>query len=236
MHIASIGIDLGKTTFHLVALGERSKVLVRKKFSRTQLLAHTANLQPSLIGLEACSGAHFLGAALRQQGHEVRLIPAQFVKPYRKSNKNDFMDGEAIAEAVSKENMRFVPIKTEEQLDVHAVHRVRDRLVQRRTALINEIRGFLLERGITFAVRPIHLRKNLLAVIEDAEQNLSLRLRWLLERLWQEWKQVESDVQTITDEIERISNQNALCRRLRQIPGFGPLVSSATVAAIGNGS
>ena len=100
MHIASIGIDLGKTTFHLVALGEHSKVLVRRKFSRAQLLAYTANLPCSLIGLEACAGAHFMGAALRAPGHEVRLIPAQFVKPYRKSNKNDFIDGEAIAEAV----------------------------------------------------------------------------------------------------------------------------------------
>src|SRR3974377_1055565 len=120
MHIASIGIDLGKTTFHFVALGERSKVLVRKKFSRTQLLGHTANLPPSLIGLEACSGAHFLGAALRQQGHQVGLTPPQWVKLYRKSNKNDFLDAEAIAEAVSKQNMRLVPIKTEEQLDVQA--------------------------------------------------------------------------------------------------------------------
>src|SRR5690349_12937794 len=229
MHIASIGIDLGKTTFHLIALGERSKVLVRKKFSRTQLLAYTANLPSSLIGLEACAGAHFLGAALRQQGHEVRLIPGQFIKPYRKSNKNDFLDGEAIAEAVSKENMRFVPIKTQEQLDVQALHRVRDRLVQRRTALINEIRGFLLERGITFPVQPIHLRKNLPTVMEDAEQNLTPRLRWLLQRLWQEWKQLEIDIQAITDEIERISNEDGLCRRLRQIPGFGPLVSTATV-------
>jgi transposase len=169
MHIASIGIDLGKTTFHLVALGERNKVLIRKKFSRAQLLAYTANLPSSLIGLEACAGAHFLGGKLREQGHEVRLIPAQFIKPYRKSNKKDFLDAEAIAEAVTKENMRFVQIKTEEQLDVQAMHRVRDRLVQRRTALINEIRGFLLERGITFAVRPTQLRKNLLRVIEDAE-------------------------------------------------------------------
>src|SRR5919198_156982 len=203
MHIASIGIDLGKTTFHLVALGERNKVLLRKKFSRWQLLAYTANLPSSLIGLEACAGAHCLGSLLRAQGHEVRLIPAQFVKPYRKSNKNDFLDAEAIAEAVTKENMRFVSIKTEEQLDVQAMHRVRDRLVQRRTALINEIRGFLLERGITFAVRPIHLRKNLLAVIEDAEQNLSSRLRWLLERLWQGWKEVERDIEAITDELQR---------------------------------
>jgi transposase len=236
MNIASVGIDLGKNTFHLVALGERNKVLLRKKFSRAQLLAYTANLPCCLIGLEACAGSHFLGAILREQGHQVRLIPAQFVKPYRKSNKNDFIDAEAIAEAVTKENMRFVAIKTEEQLDVQAMHRVRDRLVQRRTALINEIRGFLLEPGITFAVRPIHLRKNLLAVIEDAEQNLSSRLRWLLERLWQEWKQLEGDIKTITEEIERIANQHALCRRLQQIPGFGPLVSTATVAAIGNGA
>ena len=128
MRIASIGIDLGKTTFHLVALGERNKILLRKKLSRTQLLAYTANLQASLIGLEACAGAHFVGAALREQGHEARLIPAQFVKPYRKSNKNDFLDAEAIAEAVSKQNMRFVQIKSQEQLDWQAMHRVRDRV------------------------------------------------------------------------------------------------------------
>ena len=236
MHIASIGIDLGKTNFHLVALGERNKVLARKKFSRAQLLAYTTNLPPTLIGLEACSGAHFLGAALRKQGHEVRLIPAQFVKPYRKSNKNDFIDAEAIAEAVTKLNMRFVPIKTQEQLDVQAMHRVRDRLVQRRTALINEIRGFLLERGITFPAQPTHLRKNLPSVVEDAEQNLTPRLRWLLGRLWQEWKQTEIDIETVTDEIERISNQDERCQRLRQIPGVGPLVSTAMVAAIGNGA
>src|SRR6516162_8930802 len=211
MHIASIGIDLGKSTFHLVALGERSKVLVRKKCSRTQLLAYTANLPSSLIGLEASRGAHFMGTALREQGHEVRLIPAPFVKPYRKSNQNDFIDAEAIAEAVTKQNMRFVQIKTQEQLDWQAMHRVRDRLVQRRTALINEIRGFLLDRGITLAAQPIHLRKNLPGVIEDAEQSLSSRLRWLLERLWQEWKQVEIDIKAITEEIERISQENALC-------------------------
>jgi transposase len=138
---------------------------------------------------------------------------------------------------VTKQNMRFVQIKTQEQLDGQAMHRVRDRLVQRGTALINEIRGFLLERGsLPFAARPIYLRKNLPTVIEDAEQNLSSHLRWLLDRLWQEWKQTETEIETITDEIERISHEDARCRQLRQIPGFGPLVSTATVAAIGNGS
>ena len=116
----------------------------------------------------------------------MRVIPAQSVKPYRKSNKNDFLDAGAIA--VTKQNMRFVPIKSEAQLDVQAMHRVRDRLVQRRTALINEIRGFLLERDITFPAQPLHLRKNLPRVVEDAEYNLSPTLGWLLDRLWQEWK------------------------------------------------
>jgi hypothetical protein len=189
-------------------------------------IAYSANLPASLVGLEACVGAHFLGTALREQGHQVRLIPAQFVKPYRKSNKNDFLDAEAIAEAVTKQNMRSAQLKTQEQLDGQAMHRVRDRLVRRRTALINEIRGFLLERGITFAAQPIHLRKNLPTAIEDAEQNLSSRLRWLLDRMWQEWKQTETEIQAITEEIERISNEDARCRQLRQIPGFGPLVST----------
>jgi len=116
------------------------------------------------------------------------------------------------------------------------MHRVRDRLVQRRTALINEIRGFLLDRGITFPAQPIHLRKNLPTVVEDAEQNLSPRLRWLLNRMWQEWKQIDTEVQAITEEIERISKDDARCQQLRQIPGFGPLISTATVAAIGNGA
>jgi transposase len=118
MQIHSVGIDLGKTTFHLVALGAAGKVLVKKKFTQRQLLAYTANMQTSLIGLEACSGAHFLGRALRKQGHDVRLIAAQFVKPFVKSNKNDFVDAEAIAEAVERKNMRFVPIKTDDQLDL----------------------------------------------------------------------------------------------------------------------
>jgi transposase len=236
MHIASIGIDLGKTVFHLVALGERNKILLRRKFSRSQLLAYTANLPSSLIGMEACAGSHFLGAALRDQGHQVRIIPGQFVKPYRKSNKNDFIDAEAIAEAVTKENMRFVAIKTQDQLDLQAMHRVRDRLVQRRTALINEIRGFLLDRGIVFPAKPIRLRENLPSVIEDAERNLTPRLRWLLQQMWREWRQLEADVETISDQLETISQQDGLCRQLRQVPGFGPLVATATVAAIGNGA
>src|SRR3981189_1002606 len=148
MQIRSVGIDLGKTTFHLVALSAAGKVLLRKKFTQKQLLTFTANLQTSLIGLEACSGAHFLGRALREQGHDVKLIPAKVGK----SNKNDFLDAEAIAEAVDRQNMRFVPIKTDDQLDLQAIHRVRDRLISRRAGGVNQLRGFLLERGLVFAL------------------------------------------------------------------------------------
>jgi transposase len=236
MHIASIGIDLGKTTFHLVALDEHGKPVIRKKFSRKQILAYTTNLPHSFIGMEACAGAHFIGAALRDQGHEVRLIPAQFVKPFVKSNKNDFIDAEAIAEAVSRQNMRFVPIKTDDQLDLQALHRVRDRLVHRRTAVINQIRGFLLERGITFARGPANLRNQMPTILENAEENLIPRMRNLLDRLWQEWKQLESDIKTANDEIDLIASKDEACQRLRQIPGVGPLVSTATIAAIGNGA
>jgi transposase len=236
MQIRSVGIDLSKTIFHLVALGDNSKVLLKRKFSQKQLIAFTANMQTSLIGMEACSGSHFLGRALREQGHDVKLIPAQFVKPFVKSHKNDFIDAEAIAEAVVRENMRFVPIKTDDQLDLQALHRVRDRLMARRTALINQIRAFLLERGIVFAKSPIRLREALPEVLENANENLTPRMRNLVAMLWGEWKDLELQIVQMNDEVERIASSDAACRRLRQIPGIGPLVATAIVASIGNGA
>ena len=236
MQIHSIGIDLGKTTLHLVALGAAGQVLLKKKFTQKQLLAYTANLQTSLIGLEACSGAHFLGRALRKQGHEVRLIAAQFVKPFVKSNKNDFIDAEAIAEAVERKNMRFVPIKTDDQLDLQAIHRVRDRLVSRRTAVINQIRAFLLERGLVFAKRPAQLKAAMGGVLENAEADLTPMMRNLINVLWDEWKIVDRQIEQLGDELERISAADAGCTRIRKIPGIGPVVATAIVAAIGNGA
>ena len=236
MKIRSIGIDLGKTTFHLVALGERGKILLKKKLSRKQLLALTANLPASLIGLEACSGSHFLARALREQGHDARLIPAQFVKPFVKSNKNDFLDAEAIAEAVDRENMRFVPIKTDDQLDLQALHRVRERLVSRRTSVINQVRAFLLERGVTFRKGPAMLRRQMPEILENADEQLSTRIRGLLAMLWQEWKELERQIESLNSDIEGTCRDDAACQRLQQIPGVGPLIASAVVAAIGNGA
>jgi transposase len=136
-----IGIDLGKTTFHLVGLNAAGEVVVRRKFSRTQLLRFTANLRVRLIGMEACGGSHFLCRSLREQGHEVRLMPEQYVKPYVKTNKNDYIDAEAIAEAVGRPRMRFVPIKSDDQLDMQSLHCVRDRWVAHRTARLGNRSG-----------------------------------------------------------------------------------------------
>jgi transposase len=240
MQIRSVGIDLGKTTFHLVALSAAGKVLLRKKFTQKQLIIFTANMQTSLVGMEACSGAHFLGRVLREQGHDVKLIPAQFVKPFVKSNKNDFLDAEAIAEAVDRQNMRFVPIKTDDQLDLQAMHRVRDRLVARRTSVINQLRAFLLERGMVFAKTPFKLKQAMPEILENADANLTPRMRNLVSLLWSEWKDLEQQIVAMNEEVEQIASSDPACQRLRQIPGIGPLVATAIVAAIvaaiGNGS
>jgi transposase len=222
MQIKSIGIDLGKTTFHLLALGTRTQIVIRKKFSRSQLLEYTANLPASLIGMEAGVGSHFLGRALHEQGHEVRLIPAQFVRPFVKSNKNDYRDAEAIAEAVERENMRFVPIKTEDQLDLQALHRVRDRLVAERTGVINQIRAFLLERGISFRKGPASLRRQMPEILENADEKLSTQMRRLLDFLWQEWKGLKLQIESLNTELEQIASSDPSCVRLQQIPGSVP--------------
>jgi transposase len=173
MEIRTIGIDLGKTVFHFVGVNARGQVVVRKKGSRTQLLRFTSNLRECLIGMEACGGSHFLGRALRERGHDVRLMPAQYVKPYVETTKNDYIDAEACSEAVTRPTMRFVPIKTDDQLDLQSLHRVRERWVVRRTAVINQMRGMLLERGITIRKGRHYIEESLPSILEDADKKLS---------------------------------------------------------------
>jgi transposase len=236
MELHTLGIDLGKTIFHLVGLNSRGEVIVRKKFSRTQLLRFMANRPVCLVGMEACGGSHFLGRALREQGHDVRLMPAQYVKPYVKTNKNDFIDAEAIAEAVGRPNMRFVPIKTDEQLDLQSLHRVRERWVMRRTALVNQIRSLLLERGITLRKGKCHLEAALPTILEDAEGKLSGLIRLLIIQLKQEWDQLALRLEEADRLIQQASQENETCQRLDAIPGIGPMTATALVAAIGNGA
>ena len=236
MKIHTIGIDLGKTSFHLVGMSERGEVVVRKRFTRLQLLRFTANRSVHLIGMEACGGSHFLGRALKQQGHEVRLIPAQYVKPYVKTNKNDYIDAEAIAEAVGRPTMRFVPIKSDDQLDMQSLHRVRERWVMRRTAVINQMRGLLLERGITVRKGRRHLEAALPGILEDAETNLSGALRFLLAQLGLELDQTGERISEADAAIQRAVRENEACQRLVKIPGIGPVTATAVIAAIGNGA
>lgn len=155
----TVGIDTGKTSFHLIGLDERGTVVAKKRFSRSQLIHFMANTPKCLIGMEACCGSHYLGRSLALQGHEVRLIPAQFVRPFVKSNKNDYLDAEAIAEAVQRPTMRFVGIKTEDQLDLQALHRVRDRLVSRRTGVIKSVACFPIRTRNGGAIRACLLEK-----------------------------------------------------------------------------
>src|ERR1022692_2253268 len=223
MKIHTIGIDLGKTSFHLVGLNERGEVVVRKRFSRAQLLRFTANRKVHLIGMEACGGSHFLGRALQEQGHEVRLIPAQYVKPYVKTNKNDYIDAEAIAEAVGRPTMRFVPIKSDDQLDLQSLHRVRERWVMRRTAVINQVRGLLLERGITLRKGRRYVDAALPGILEDASAKLSGALRVLLAQLKLELDHLQMRIDEADAVIKKTAGENEACRRLVAIPGIGPI-------------
>src|SRR6202166_2929058 len=223
MKIHTIGIDLGKTSFHLVGLNERGEGVVRKKFSRAQLLRFTANRKVHVIGMESCGGAHFLGRALQEQGHEVRLIPAQYVKPYVKTNKSDYIDAEAIAEAVARPTMRFVPIKTDDQLDLQSLHRVRERWVMRRTAIVNQVRGLLLERGITLPKGRSHLDAALPRILEDADLKLSGALRALLAQLKMELDQMTMRIGEADVVLNKSARDNADCQRLMTIPGLGPV-------------
>src|SRR5512147_2329884 len=157
--VAVIGIDIGKNSFHIVGHDERGAIVLRQKWSRGQVEARFANLPPCLIGMEACVGAHHLSRKLNGLGHDARLMPAKYVRPYSKGQKNDFRDAEAIAEAVQRPTMKFVATKTVDQLDLQALHRVRARLVSERTATVNEIRAFLLDRGIAVAQGIQRLRK-----------------------------------------------------------------------------
>ena len=235
MDLHTIGIDLGKTVFHVVGMSQNGEVVVRKKFSRTQLLRFTANVRVELIGMEACAGSHCLGRALCLQGHQVRLMPAQYVKPFVKTNKNDFIDAEAIAEAVNRPTMRFVPIKTDEQLDMQSLHRVRERWIMRRTAVVNQIRGLLLERGITVRTGRCHLDAALPKILEDGATSLSGALRFLLLELKRELEQLAVHIEQAEALIHRAAQQSEACQRLDAIPGIGPLTATALVAAIGNG-
>ncbi len=181
--IAVVGIDIGKNSFHVVGLDQRGAIVLRQKWSRGQVEARFANMPSCLIGMEACVGAHHLSRKLNELGHSARLMPAKYVRPYSKGQKNDFRDAEAIAEAVQRPTMKFVATKTADQLDLQALHRVRERLVSQRTGIINQIRAFLLERGVAVRQGLRFLRAELPRILATPPDVLSPRMVRVIEGL-----------------------------------------------------
>ena len=233
--VAVMGIDIGKNSFHVIGLDARGAIALRQKWSRGQVETRLANMPPCLIGMEACVGAHHLSRRLKTLGHDARLMPAKYVRPYSKGQKNDFRDGEAITEAVQRPTMKFVATKTAEQLDLQALHRVRERLVSQRTGIINQIRAFLLERGVAVRQGLRFLRAGLPQILATRTDVLSPRMVHVIEALAGDWRRLDERIEGLSADIETLVQHDPACQRLMTVPGIGPIISSAMVAAIGRG-
>lgn len=229
--IAVIGVDIGKDTFHLVGFDHAGQRFLRKKIKRLALQSTFEKLPRCVIGMEACMSAHFVSRMRRELGFEPRIIPAVYVKPFNKGQKNDYND----AEAAMRPNLRTVTEKSQDQLDLQAMHRVRSRLVARRTATINQIRAFLIEQGITVRAGRHRLQSSFEAILENRRDEISPRMRSTLLGLYGDWLWVDERIKAISSEIEEISKTEENCTNVMTIPGIGPLISTAIVAAIGQG-
>ena len=234
MKITTIGVDLAKNVFQVHGVDKRGKTVLRKQLRREQVSAFFANLPPCLVGMEACGGAHHWARTLQSYGHTVRLMAPQFVKPYVKTNKNDAADAEAICEAVTRPNMRFVAIKSVEQQAILAVHRVRQGFVKARTAQSNQIRSLLGEFGLVIPRGICHVVPRVPALLERAGDELPLAFRHLIERLLSHLKELDRQVQEFETQIKAWHRSSELSQRLEKIPGIGPLGASALVASIGD--
>jgi transposase len=232
---AVIGIDIGKEVFHLVGFDADGKIAFRRKVKRLALADTFGKLSPCVVGMEACLSAHFVSRTLRALGHSPRIIPAIYVKPFLKGQKNDYNDAEAIAEAALRPNLRTVREKTQEELDLQAYHRIRSRLVSRRTATINQIRAFLIEQGIAVRTGARALRKSLFEILKSREDEISPCMADLIAGLYEDWLWLDERIDGLSAKIEQIAHQEANCRLLMSVPGVGPIISTAMVAAIGDG-
>jgi len=234
MSIVRIGIDLSKNTFHVHAVDIEERVVIQRMMSRAQLRHFLAMTPPCSVATESCGSAFHWARYATQCGHLTKIVASQFVKPYVKSNKNDFNDAAAICEAASRPSMRFVPTKSIEQQDIQALHRVRTRRVAERTALGNQIRGLLLEYGVPIGLSLITLRQRLPAILDDEQNELTPRARSLFRELYDELLDLEGKIAYVERKINQIFKASEPCQRLAQIQGVGPLTSTALVAAVGD--
>ena len=233
--LTTIGIDIGKDVFHLVGFDGNGTIVLRRKIKRLALVPVFESFPRCVVGMEACLSAHFVSRTLRKLGFEPRIIPAKYTKPFVKGQKNDYNDAEAIAEATLRPNLRCVPEKSQDQLDLQALHRVRSRLVSRRTATINQIRAFLIEQGITVRTGAHALRTSLFAILKNRKDEISERMSDIIVGLYEDWLWLDERIESTTGEIELIAKREANCQRLMSVPGIGPIISTAMVAAIGTG-
>lgn len=232
MSVSAIGIDLAKNTFSLHGIDVHGKVFLKKTVSRNKLLLTLANVPPCLIGMEACSGSHYWAREISKLGHDVRIMAPKFVIPYRKGGKNDNNDAAAICEAVTRPDMRFVPVKSSEQQAVLALHRIRQGLITQRTALINQLRGLLSEFGIVIPKGRYQTHDHIPAILEDGENGLPALARGLIDEVWQRYRVTCEDVLKADRRLSALARENEQAKRLMTIPGIGEQVATAMVASV----
>ncbi|GAB5540199.1 MAG: IS110-like element IS1111A family transposase [Salibacteraceae bacterium] len=232
----TIGLDTAKSVFHLVFKNQQGRIVKKKKLKRHQLMNYFAQLDKSLVALEACGASHYWARKLEESGHDVREIPPQYVTPYRKGNKSDYNDASAIAEAATRDDMRFVPVKSQEQQDIQMLHRIRERLIGQRTGLSNQTRGLLAEYGIVMQMGISHLMNGLPFIIEDADNELSELARREFAGLYEELREVTARIEAHDKKLRGIADNHDICARLMTMTGIGPVIATAMYAAIGNGS
>jgi transposase len=238
MKLIRVGVDLAKSVFQVHGVDRSEKAAWRRKLSRAEWIKAVQQNVPleAEIGMEACGSAHHWARELRALGYSVKLIAPQFVKPYVKSNKNDATDAEAICEAMSRPGMRFVSVKTIDQQDVQAAHRIRSELMDQRKAKVNQIRGLTAEYGLVAPREILHLRRAIPLWLEDQENGLSPRFRRLLTGLWDDLRVLDGRLVELDQEITTIAASDPVAKRLQQLRGVGPLIATALVATVGDAS
>ncbi len=236
MKLSRVGIDLAKNVYQLHGADRSGKTVWTRRLKRHQWFKVLLDkIEPGcVIGMEACASAHHWGRQLQSRGYTVKLIPPQFVKPYVKSNKNDARDAEAICEAMSRPNMRFVTVKTVEQQDIQATHRIRAELITQRTAKANQIRGLVAEYGLVAPKHMSSLRAAIPCWLEDAENGLTGDFRQLLQGVWEDLLILDDRVSEMDKLIKRLADNHEECVRLQQLRGVGPMIATAMIASVGD--
>lgn len=232
-NVTIIGVDLAKNTFQLHGVDVDGRTVLRRKLQRDQVATFFSNLPACLVGMEACASSAYWARVIEGCGHTVRRIHPKFIKPYLLADKNDANDAAAICEAVGRPRMRFVPNKTQGQADIQAFHRVRQGLVQARTAAINQARGLLAENGIVIRQGACHLRLQLPGIVDDLDNGLSSAMRRLLSSIYERIDFLEAQIDVLNKELQTIAKENEVCKRLMKVPGVGVLTATIMLAVVG---